>query len=550
MNMVKPPVKIPGSTKPGQFSEYKLRVPKNLVKKYNVIKIKAPRPIKFGEIKEANMVRKTKKQIYVEEEGPVQPTHGAGSVYNYERKEEARKKRRGYIERKINADDLPYALRIGGKGGKRYTGKKEPILVNSSYFILTQCPDGVFEAVPVQAWYNFLPDIDYATLTSDEVEHEFSKRDRTLSYFTKKYQIGAPGELPQEEAFFKVKPNNDNSGLKIHDIDDMDSDEEEDLDAGSGDEKPNKKRNQKKEKDMFRGKKKKSQEDKDDSDEEETLDNFESKEVDYMSESSSEDELLEMDDEPDPEKENVGKAKDDLDLFSDTEDEEDEQELNDAGKELKAILKKENGGESSEEEVVDDEDEEEDEDIDNEFSSSAVFMQGKDLKKKKGRSGSSSSSKPGSRSNTPIQAEQALETISQAASSLKEVKAGSKRGHETSSPTPQSKKQKLAALNSGIGRESPKTMTDNFRSNSPALRPDTPSSSQDSSGNGITEEAIRRYLTHKPMTTTDLMRKFKTKKTGLSKEQTVNAIAAILKKIQLHQEKVDGKLYLSIKSKK
>ena len=52
------------------------------------------------------------------------------------------------------------------------------------------------------------------------------------------------------------------------------------------------------------------------------------------------------------------------------------------------------------------------------------------------------------------------------------------------------------------------------------------------------------------MTTTDLMRKFKTKKTGLSKEQTVNAIAAILKKIQPHQEKIDGKLYLSIKAKK
>ena len=58
-----------------------------------------------------------------------------------------------------------------------------------------------------------------------------------------------------------------------------------------------------------------------------------------MSESSSEDELLEMDDEPDPEKDNVGKAKDDLNLFMDSEDE-DEKELDEAGKELKAILKK------------------------------------------------------------------------------------------------------------------------------------------------------------------------------------------------------------------
>ena len=177
--------------------------------------------------------------------------------------------------------------------------------------------------------------------------------------------------------------------------------------------------------------------------------------------------------------------------------------------------------------------------IDNEFSSSAVFMQGKD-KKKKGRSGSNPSSKTGSRSNTPINVEQgAGDTLSQAAASLlKEGKAGSKRGHETSTPSPETKKQKLSG--------SPKTVMDNVRTGSPAVRPGTPSDS----GNGITEEAIRRYLTHKPMTTTDLMRKFKSKSKGMSKEQTVNAIATILKKIQPHQEKIEGKLYLSIKSKK
>ena len=45
----------------------KLRVPKNLVKRYNVMRIKAPRPIKFAEIKEANMVRKSKKQVFADE---------------------------------------------------------------------------------------------------------------------------------------------------------------------------------------------------------------------------------------------------------------------------------------------------------------------------------------------------------------------------------------------------------------------------------------------------------------------------------------------------
>jgi len=536
------------STKPvNQFTEVKkLRVPKNLVKRYNVMRIKAPRPIKFGEIKEANMVRKSKKQVFAEEDVAAMPTHGAGSVYNYERKEEARKKRRGYAERKINTDDLPYALRLGGKGGKRYTGKKEPNLVNASYFVLTQCPDGVFEAVPVQAWYNFLPDIDYATMSSEEVEHEFSKRSRALQDFNEKYNFGMNNMMMEEAqgsySFNKIKV--EDRGLKIHDDEiDMDGDEE-DLDAGSDEEKAGsskKKDSSKKEKDIFRGKKGKNA-DGVDSDEEETFENMESKEVDYMSESSSEDELLEMDDEPDPEKDNAGKAKDDLNLFLDSDDEE-EKELDEAGKELKAILKKEAGGDTSSGEDDEEDEEEVDEDnIDNEFSSSAVFMQGKDSKKKKGRSGSTPNSKTGSRSNTPINVEQtATETLSQAALMLKDGKAaGAKRTHENATPSPESKKQKLSA--------SPKTVVENIRTSSPSVRPGTPSDS----GNGITEEAIRRYLTHKPMTTTDLMRKFKNKAKlkNMSKEQTVNAIATILKKIQPHQEKIDGKLYLSIKSKK
>ena len=53
-----------------------------------------------------------------------------------------------------------------------------------------------------------MPDIDYSTLTADEVEHEFSKRDRTLSYFTKKYQVGSDDADDD-----KVKRKNDDHGL-------------------------------------------------------------------------------------------------------------------------------------------------------------------------------------------------------------------------------------------------------------------------------------------------------------------------------------------------
>ena len=69
----------------------------------------------------------------------------------------------------------------------------------------------------------------------------------------------------------------------------------------------------------------------------------------------------------------------------------------------------------------------------------------------------------------------------------------------------------------------------------------------DSSSDGVTEEQVRRYLTRKPMTTTELLQKFKSKKLTLSSEQLVPSIAAILKKINPHKQMIKGKMYLSMK---
>ena len=65
---------------------------------------------------------------------------------------------------------------------------------------------------------------------------------------------------------------------------------------------------------------------------------------------------------------------------------------------------------------------------------------------------------------------------------------------------------------------------------------------------GITEEAVRRYLTFKPMTTKDLLKKFKTKKTGLSSEKIVEKVANILKKLNPQQSKINGTLHLYLKA--
>ncbi|KAG8232359.1 hypothetical protein J437_LFUL008827, partial [Ladona fulva] len=68
------------------------------------------------------------------------------------------------------------------------------------------------------------------------------------------------------------------------------------------------------------------------------------------------------------------------------------------------------------------------------------------------------------------------------------------------------------------------------------------------SDSGITEEAVRRYLMRKPMTTTELLQKFKSKKTGLSSEQLVTVMTQILKRINPIKQFIKGKMYLSIKA--
>lgn len=59
----------------------------------------------------------------------------------------------------------------------------------------------------------------------------------------------------------------------------------------------------------------------------------------------------------------------------------------------------------------------------------------------------------------------------------------------------------------------------------------------------LTEDAVRRYLIRKPMTTKDLLKKFQTKRTGLSSEQTVNVLAQILKRLNPERKNINDKMH-------
>uniref|UniRef100_A0A8U8BQA4 Transcription initiation factor IIF subunit alpha n=1 Tax=Geospiza parvula TaxID=87175 RepID=A0A8U8BQA4_GEOPR len=63
----------------------------------------------------------------------------------------------------------------------------------------------------------------------------------------------------------------------------------------------------------------------------------------------------------------------------------------------------------------------------------------------------------------------------------------------------------------------------------------------------LTEEAVRRYLSRKPMTTKDLLKKFQTKRTGLSSDATVNALAQLLKRLDPERKLIADKMHFFLK---
>lgn len=525
-------------------SNYKVRVPRHLAKKYSVMRFQSTK-VDFSSITKAQMSRQT--DAIEERESENLPTFGAGSEFGRERREEARKKRFGFVPKPKNPEAAPWNLRLGGKSGRRFTGRKEAgINENSSYYILTQCEDGAFEAVPVNNWYNFTADIKYQTLTADEAEEEFGRREKTVNYFSLMVKKRLMDNKEDSEEGDEIKMDKTakiasrTGNLIIHD-DERDLSLSEEEDDGDDDEEEGQRKNknkedkqdkkvkhkggQKQQKKMKKG----SDADSDASSEEDGY--LDSKEVDYLSDSSSSSEEAVKNIEV-----TKPKAEDDLNAEETSSDEEDD--LTQEGHELKDMLDREEGRESWDEE-------EEDPDQDEIKGTSALFLQGDKKRKKKSGSGSSTSSN--SRSSTPTTAvDGAANTIAAAVSKLSQDRPGTpsksrkrpassaKKGATGEEGNPASKKPRVSPPPSaGTGSGS--------RTNTP-----TPTGSEDGP-QGITEDAVRRYLTRKPMTSKDLLQKFKTKRTGLSNDETVKKIAAIVKKLHPDQKTIKGILYLSLK---
>jgi len=489
---------------PGAEQEFTVRVPsREENKKYHVMKFNASLNVDFSKWTQARMVRENNQKI-VNSTQPVDddPKFGAGSVFGKDMKEEARRQKLGIIRKKYDPDAQPWLMRVGGKGGRKYKGIREGgVSNNTTYYVFTHGKDGAFEAFPIKDWYNFTPIMRYKTLDADEAEEKFAQRGKILNKWAvmvnKKLRPGEEGaeeDLDGEEGGKGKKGKKGDTSFKISDMDDwagsddgLDTDEEKDKkddDSDSDDGKKNKRS-----KDTKKKKKKKNTdvdeafEDSDDGDDE-------GREVDYMSDESSEsDEETAKDHDVKGVDQDEGLSKmldsessesDDDKKKSDKDDDDDEDET---GKK-----KKKKGG-------------------------SRANSDDEDSKGKKKKSGSAASSRSATPTKEMEKADRDKKRNAMVANLLDPNATGE----------PNAKKTRLEQFGAAG------------------------SSGAIAGTEAITEEAVRRYLKRRPMTTTDLLKKFRSKKTGILNAQLVQLLANILKKINPHKQKVKGVTYLSLK---
>nr|XP_020772445.1 general transcription factor IIF subunit 1-like [Odocoileus virginianus texanus] len=477
-------------------TEYVVRVPKNTTKKYNIMALNAADKVNLTTWNQARLERDlSNKKIYQEEE---MPESGAGSEFHRKLREEARRKKYGIVLKEFRPEDQPWLLRVNGKSGRKFKG---------------------FEAFPVHNWYNFTPLAKHRTLTAEEAEEEWERRNKVLNHFSIMQQRRLKDQDQDEEDEEKEKRSRKKaSELRIHDLEDdleMSSDDSE----ASGEEGGRAPKAKKKALLRKGGRKKKGSddeafEDNDDGD-------FEGQEVDYMSDgsSSSQDEL-----EGKPKVTQQEEGPKGVDEQSESSEDSEEEKLPEEDKEEEEEEKaptpqeKKRRKDSSEES-----DSLEESDIDSE-ASSALFMAKKKTPPKRERKPSGGSSRGNSRPGTPsTEAGSASSTLRAAASKLEQGKRPSE--------TPAAKRLQLdTGPQSLYGKSTPQ-----------------PQSGKSDDDVQVTEDAVRRYLTRKPMTTKSLLKKFQTKKTGLSSEQTVNVLAQILKRLNPERKMINDKMHFSLK---
>jgi len=526
----------PGSsTGPGPpataTDDYIVRIPRTGRKKVTMMKFGSGASVDFSKIGEQSIKIEREnnfKEYKSANDLETMPKFGAGSEYGRDLKEESRRKKYGIMLKKYSPEDQPWQLKIGtGKNTKKFKGVREgSILENTSYYVFIKAADGAFEAFPVEEWYNFSPIIRYKYLNSDEAEEEFSRRDKTLNLFTvmlkKRYQKDEDKDLDEDEDDKKKKGKKGKKKTKnlqltdMEDWDDLEHSGDEDSDSANDSDgvksKKKKKLGKKAPKKVGRAKNSKMNSD-DEAIEESDEGDYEDREVDYMSDSGDSSDGSTYEEEKAKKESNYDDKGVDQEaglrniLDSDAEDEEDEEE---------------DGQKDDQEEDNNDKDD-------------------KEQKKDKGPDDSSSSS---SEDDSDIE-EAAVRASDLFLPGSKKIKKEKKEKPEVELPL--SIQKPVTSTNGESSKEKGiKRKVDNAEDGKSAT-PSVKKYRVDDSMEAQIEEDLRKYLTRKPMTTKDLLKKFNTKKLSMTYEKLQQVITQLLKKINPDRNTINKKLYLSLK---
>ncbi|KAK9871262.1 hypothetical protein WA026_011534 [Henosepilachna vigintioctopunctata] len=496
------------ATTPANVREYSIRVPKNSKKRFHVMRFNGNLEVDIGKWSQVKMERENNMREYkgIDED---QPKFGAGSEFGREAKEEARRKKLGIIARKYKADDQPWILKCCGSTVKKFKGIREGgVSENTAYYVFTHAEDGAIEAFPLQEWYKFQPIQRYKCLSAEEAEQEFSKRNKHLNFFSLMLRKRLKGEddteLDEEEKGKKTTKKS--KELKISEMDEwMNTSDDDSSDEETKKEEEEEKQDKKKSKKNVPKKKKRDTdveafEDSDDGD-------GEGRELDYISDSS----------ESEPENTNLESVAEEKALRKLLNSDDEEEDSDKSDKEMS------NEDEDKEKEGENAPDEKAEKDKKKKPKKKVKKDPKKDVKKEESNSDFSSDSSTDDESKKkPAEKKPKKEE--------KEISSE----NSSRSVTPTDSKRKI--VNDALAGPSAKKIKLDLNP-IPGL-----------SESGITEDAVRKYLMRKPMTTTELLQKFKSKKTGLSSEQLVNVMTQILKKINPVKQILKGKMYLSIKS--
>lgn len=514
--------------------EYYVKVPKTN-KRYHALKFHTSN-VDLPNMNKAEMVRDVLPQTQKQEWEQL-PKAGTGSEYGREAKELYRRKKFGFMAKKKNVQDMPWIL-SNKANDKQYIGKKS-VSENSSYFVFIKCADGGFEASPLEDWYSFAPHKTYKSLNYDEAEEQFKIRHKTLNKYyimaNKRKNEGQEDDEEEEKgpsrgalSTFGLsskaskdswvsdgEDDNKKRGKKKSDYKSSnlsDDDEEEELNAKA------------------KGKKKNDsdteqvgKEDSDDGDQEGIEMDYSSSDSEFSEPEKAEEKYQEIG----IDEEEAIKAQNKSD---DSESEEDEDAgLTEAGKEYRKLMKKD-----------DEKDSDEFDDIfggkknkDDGSSSSSSFddsdFESELAKQKKQKTMNNNLKRKAS--DELLKKPDKKQVISHDESSSSSVTAG-----------PTSKSTKTAAIIAAA--------TANKQASNGAAAASVTKSADKSDSSVLNEEEVRRYLARKPMTSKELLHKFRgknqTSQNKLSNQELVEKLRVILDKLKAKMIEQNGVKYLTL----